>query len=138
MKQCQFCRASLLPLARFCGQCGQETGFDLPVLKEGAGKSRLEKTETSGKRKALAGLSLFLFILIFIFIGLFIVISFSLNYYLAGIFFTLSGLAFIFYFLARAKPLKNLVRRELDHHCSYCGTRFLKEEKYCQQCGKKL
>lgn len=138
MRFCEQCHYGLSPLARFCGRCGRKTGFDLPVLRQSAKKTRSEKTETSRKRKSLAALSLFLFILIFVFIDLLIIISFSLNHTIPGVMFASAGLIFIIFFIFRAKHIKSLIRRDLNHHCPYCGTRFLKEEKYCEQCGLEL
>ena len=86
----------------------------------------------------MATLSIFLFILIFIFIDLLIIVSFSLNHTIPGIMFTTAGFVFIIYFIYKAKHIRGLVRRDLNHHCPKCGTRFLKEEKYCEQCGEKL
>ena len=138
MRQCQYCCHSLSPLARFCGQCGKKTGFDLPALQTTADKPLAEKINPSRKRKGLAIFVFLLFIWLIVSSVVFLVVSFLLGENFAGALFIVALVALLFYCQAKFIHFHHLIKRETKNRCLNCGYRHDQDERYCEQCGRPL
>ena len=136
MRQCQACQYKLASLARFCGQCGQATGFDLPVLKSYNSQPYKDKINPSKKRKSLAFFAIILFIILVVLCVVFLVVSFLLGENFSGALFIVALVTTLFYFQTRFIYLQRLLKRETKNRCHKCGYRYFPGEKYCEQCGQ--
>jgi predicted amidophosphoribosyltransferase len=138
MRQCQYCHYPLSPLARFCGQCGKKTGFDLPALQVTADRPLAEKINPSRKRKGLAIFVFALFIWLIVSSVVFFVISFLLGENFAGALFIVALVTLLFYTQAKFIHFRRLLKRETKNRCQKCGYRYAQAERYCEQCGRPL